>query len=192
MTTRSSQDSQELAAELDRAGHVIRTCSDSTDPRATPCAALRNEMCPLDSYPIDAAVDVGVIHDHGLATGGLCAARRRIPLVLVDRSGDALEPWATASVPRARVAATVAALGAAELTTHTAIARRTLDEEMGRVRPTGAGTGVEVRRRSGGLVVDLSPDSALTQGEIEKLAVHVVQRLRAFDPWAKTIDVHVD
>jgi hypothetical protein len=189
MTTVSSPAAQEVAAELGVEGHIVRTCSDSTDPRATWCAALRNGTCPLDAYPIDAAVNVGaVLPDDGLANGGLCAVRRRIPLVLVDRPGDPLEPWAMASVPHSRVAATIAALDSAQLPAHTAEAGHTLVEELAQQRRAGA-TDVVVRRRNGGLVVELSPDSAMSRRDTERLAVHVAQRLRAFDPWARTIDV---
>ena len=189
VTTVSSQAAREVAAELDEARHIVRTCSASADPDAIGCAALRNDTCPLDTYPIDAAVDVGaVISSDGLANGGLCAVRRRIPLVLVDRPGDRLEPWMTASVPRSRVTATIAALESAELPAHTAEARHTLDEELAQ-QGTEAATDVVVRRRNGGLVVQLSPDRAMCRRDTERLAVHVAQRLRIFDPWARTIDV---
>lgn len=192
MTTRSSRVAQDVAAELVQEGHVVRTCSDGANPQPSSCAALRSEACPLDSYPIDVAVGVEGLGDDALANGGLCAIRRRLPLVLVDRPGDPLEPWATASVPRARLSTTIAALDAAELPAHTAVARQTLDEELGRRPRVDAPTEVVVHRRDGGLVVDLSPEAELSRGETEKLAVHIVQRLRSFDPWAKTIDVRSD
>ena len=120
-----------------------------------------------------------------------CAVRRQIPLVLVDRAGDVLEPWATASVARSGMTAAIAALDSAQSPAHTAVAVRTLDEELGQPG-TEALSQVVVRRRRSGLVVDLSPEAGLSGGETEKLAVHIVQRLRAFDPWAKTIDVRSD
>jgi len=189
MTTVSSQAARDVASELAEQGHVIRTCANDADPDAPTCAALRDERCPLEKYPIDAAVDVCEVNrDDVLANGGLCVVRRRIPLVLVDRPADRLAPWASASIPRSSVAATIASLESAELPGHTAEARHMLSEEA-QPEKTAQAVGVVVRRRNGGLVVELSPHSKENGGDIKKVAVHVAQRLRIFDPWAKTIDV---
>ena len=192
MTDVSGTPARTVADELSAHGHVIHTCRDEGHPEAPWCAALRHDDCPLDLYPIDAVVEVGpsATVDH-LADGGLCGVRRRIPLVLVDRPGDPLEDWATASIPRSSVMASVTTLQESELPGHTAEARRTLRDELARQGRAHIDADVVVRRRNGGLLVELAPDPSLTPHDTERLAVHVAQRVRAFDPWARTIDVTV-
>ena len=190
MTDASSREGQIVAAELRADGHVVRACADVPRSNTAACAVLRDAECPLDRYPIDVAIDVGsAVAQHDLADAGLCAVRRRIPLVVVDRPSHPLAPWATQSVARSALAATVATLESAEMPVHTAEARRAVLAEMLRQGKTDTTTEVMVCRRNGGLVVHIAPDVSLDPREIELLAVHVLQRVRAVDPWATKIDV---
>ncbi len=193
MTDVSWAPARTMADELREHGYVVHTCRDEQDPDAPSCTALRHADCPLDRYPIDAAVVVGSppSTDH-LADAGLCALRRRIPVVLVDRPGDRLEAWASDSTTRSRAIASIGALEGVGLPGHTAEARRTLDEELTRQGRSPSEVGVVVRRRNGGLLIELSPHESLRPHDTERLAVHVAQRVRAFDPWARTIDVTVE
>ena len=162
MTDLSGRESKSVAAELSANGHIVRACRDSRDSNATACAALRGDACPLDQYPIDAAVEVGpAVAQDGLANAGLCAPRRRIPLVLVDRPCDPLERRATESVPHSKVAATVGALESAELPARTAQARRAVLDELARNGNAEATTDSVVRRRNGGLLIELATDTSV-------------------------------
>ena len=183
-----------VARTLEAHGHVIRGCRDVEESGAAPCAALRGAQCPLDTHPIDAVVKVGPRPtpdprgDSHLGDGDLCAVRRLIPLVLLDRPDDTLAPWA----------ATTAAASEAVERVHEAIlplhTTRALVTARGELRQRGlddASVDVEVRRRAGGLTVDLFTDGRLGNSDAEGLAVHVVQSVRLFDPWAKSIDASV-
>ena len=108
------------------------------------------------------------------------------------RAAPPLEAWASASTPRSRAIARIGDLESDGLPGHTAEARRTLEEELTRQGRLPSGVDVVVRRRNGGLLIELSPRQSLSPHDMERLAVHVAQRVRAFDRWARTIDVTVD
>ena len=181
-----------VADVLEAHGHVVRTCRDPGDFEAVPCAALRGRDCPLDAHPVDLAVSVGPDErTDPLGAGQLCAVRRRIPLVLLDRPDDPLGRWAAAMAPASRVVEAVDLVHTAVLPLHSATARATAVEELGRRGLDQTGVHVEVRRQGGGLLVDLFVHHRLTAHDVEGLAVHVVQSIRLFDPWARTVDASV-
>jgi len=179
----------DVARALEAHGHVVRTCRDPEMSGGPPCAALRGAECPLDAHPVDVAVSIGSEAVDHLGDGALCAIRRHIPLVLLDPRNDRLKRWAAAVAPAFHVADAVREVNEAVLPMHSLLAWRTVRDELSRQSLDESTVGVDVRRRDGGLVVDLFVDGSLTRGEAEKLAVHVVQGLRLYDPWARAIDV---
>jgi len=185
----SAEPAASVALQLAASGHRVHTCRDPADAGAAPCAALRGVACPLDAEPIDVAVRVGA--EEHLGGGSLCAVRRRIPVVLVDLPDDALAPWASASVPASDVAEAVSAAAAAPLPGHTDEARRVAQEQLRQLGLDETVAEVQVMRQRGGLQIEISVDDSLTRQRTEALAVHVAQRVRGFDPWAKHLDVRV-
>ncbi|HXQ62799.1 MAG TPA: hypothetical protein VN796_10735 [Acidimicrobiales bacterium] len=181
-----------VASRLEIHGHVVRACRDAGTPQGVPCAALRGSDCPLDAHRVDVAVSVGPHRSADpLGDGDLCAVRRRVPLVLLDQPDHPLQRWAAAMGPATRAVEAVGLVRDAVLPLHSATARHTAEEELRRQGLDATAVDVTVTRRDGALVVDLSVGGLLTRQEAEKLAVHVVQRLRLFDPWAKGIDASV-
>jgi hypothetical protein len=189
---RTTPSAASVALTLEARGHVVRGCRDAGTPDGVPCAALRGENCPLDAHPIDVAVSVGPppVTDR-LGAGHLCAVRRRIPLVLLDRPDDPLTRWAATMAPASQAVEAVEAVHAAALPLHSVTARHTAVEELRRRGLDETAVDVQVRRRHGGLQVDLFVNDRLTLDEVEGLAVHVVQSVRLFDPWAGSIDASV-
>ncbi|HXQ44924.1 MAG TPA: hypothetical protein VN816_09825 [Acidimicrobiales bacterium] len=187
---RSPRPAAEVASDLEAHGYVVRTCRDAgTD---VPCAALRGSVCPLDAHQVDVVVSVGPEQAiDPLGDGDLCAIRRRIPLVLLDWPNHPLQRRAAAMGPSSRALDAVRLVSDAVLPLHTARARHTVIEELRRQGRDGTAVDVEVSRHDGGLVVDLFAYGRLTRQDAERLAVHVVQCIRLFDPWAKGIDASV-
>ena len=188
---RESPSADAVAHALESHGHVVRDCRDVARPDI-PCAALRGAACPLDDHPIDIVVGVGPppAVDH-LGDGSLSAIRRRIPLVLIDRPNDRLKRWAAATATAFDAVHAVDQVHDSILPLHS---MKALVTAIGELRQRGlaqTAVDVEVRRRDGGLLVDLFIDGRLTGPVADGLAVHVVQTLRLFDPWAKTIDASV-
>jgi hypothetical protein len=187
---RTSGAAEAVAAELEAHGHTVRTCA--TGAKRVPCAALGGEDCPLDLYPIDVAVRVGsAAADDHLGEGELCATRRRIPLVLVDDDGGPLQRWAAAAVPAAEVAKAVTVVRDQPLPGHSAEARRVARAHLRQQGRDASMVDVAVRRRNGGLLIDLVVDGSLPPHECERLAVHTAQAVRGADRWARGIDVSV-
>jgi hypothetical protein len=181
-----------VARTLEDHGHIVRTCRDAETSGGLPCAALRGEDCPLDVDRIDVVVSVGpdLVVDH-LGDGDLCAIRRRVPLVLLDRAHETLGHWAAAMAPASRVLEAVDAVRAAILPSHSTRARQTVAAELRQQGLDEKAVDVEVTRRNGGLVVDLFVDDRVSAQEAQALTIHVMQTVRLFDPWAKSIDASI-
>jgi len=189
----TTADAQALVAELEADGHEIHTCGARTD--ALGCVALSGARCPLDAHPIDVCVQVGredlpMPPDEGTR----CAVRRRIPTVLVgDSEEGALLPTATVT-SRTHASAVIRETVEAPLAAHSALAAKAMLYELRRQGADGRSGAVEVRRRNGGLVVDLWLDASISRIQAERLATHVAQQVRTHDPWARSLDatVHTD
>jgi hypothetical protein len=92
---------------------------------------------------------------------------------------------------RRRASAVVNAVAAAPLADHTAVAAKAMLHELRRHGSDGRSGVVEVHRRNGGLVVDLWLDPSVSRTQAERLATHVAQRVREYDPWARALDATV-
>lgn len=177
-----------LAGELARRGHEIQTCKRLG--QSSSCAVLDGIPCPLTEAPIDVAVCVSKpVAPWERGDGATCAAVRRIPLVLVDAvPDDPLIGFAAALVSEDEVVATVESVAAAPLVAHGAVADKIVREDLGRSGIDPSGVAVEVRRRSGTLLVELWRGDQMSREDAERLAVHVVQAVREYDGWARGID----
>jgi len=192
MTSTASGDAAALVERLQTHGHVVHSCRSSHDSHEVSCAALRGSACPLDAQPIDVAVGVGPEPSvDRLADGEVCAIRRQIPLVLLDRPDDPLERWAAAVAPVHEALEVINQVSAAILPNHTADARRTIHAWLRRHELDENAVDVEVRRRHGALLVELWVDEQISEREAEGLGVYLAQCVRRFDPWAKGIDISV-
>jgi len=188
---RESPSATAVTQALESHGHVVHGCRDVVRPDI-PCAALRGASCPLDDHPIDVVVSVGPqpTDDH-LGDGNLCAIRRRIPLVLIDRPNDSLKRWAAAKATAFDAVKAVGQVHESILPLHSMKALVTALAELRQRGLDETAVDVEVRRRDGGLLVELFVDGRLTDQVADELAVHVVQTVRLFDPWARSIDASV-
>lgn len=175
---------------LERAGHRVHTCLEGSDDEG--CRQLVDSSCPLDTAPVDVAVEVGPSPAASLDNGALCAVRRRIPLVLADPPvGHPLEAWASRTTPASGVAAAVADVMERPLPDHSEAARRALLHELrGHGRSSDLAT-VEVFRLPGRLLIQLRHEPAMSHTEAERIATHVTQAVRDFDRWAPKVDVTV-
>jgi len=188
----ASGEAAALVQRLQAHGHVVHSCRSGHEPDKVPCAALRGSECPLDAQAVDVAVGVGPeVRVDRLGDGEVCAIRRRIPLVLLDRPEDPLARWAAAVAPAAQALEVVSQVNAAILPDHTAEARRMVREWSHRQDLDENTVDIEVRRRNGALRVELWTNRCTTEQDAEGLAVYVAQGMRRFDPWAKGIDVSV-
>jgi hypothetical protein len=175
---------------LARAGHRVHQCLEGSDDEG--CRQLVDASCPLETAPVDLAVEVGGPPAASLDNGALCAVRRRIPLVLADPPpGHPLEPWAARLTDSAGVVGAVVDVLDHPLPGHTDEARRALLHELrGHGRPSDTAT-VEVFRLPGRLLVRVSYGPDMSRTEAERLATHVTQAVRGFDRWAPKVDVIV-
>ena len=186
----TTTDAQAIVRDLEADGHEIHTCGAQTD--AYDCVALGGGACPLDTKPIDVCVQVGR-EDLPMppSEGARCAVRRRVPTVLVgDVEEGSLLPSARVTTRR-RASAVIAQVVDAPLAEHTAVAAKAMLHELRRQGSDGRNGVVEVRRRHGGLVVDLWLGASVSRTQAERLATHVAQQVRIHDPWARALDATV-
>ena len=192
MANTASGEAGALVQRLQAHGHVVHSCRSGHEPHDVSCAALRGAPCPLDAQAVDVAVGVGPEPSvDRLGDGEVCAIRRRIPLILLDRPDDPLARWAAAVVPAPQALEVISQVNAAILPEHSCEARRTVREWLRRRKLDETAIDVEVRRRHGALLVELWVDGCITERDAEGLGVYLAQCVRRFDPWAKGIDVSV-
>jgi len=190
MADTTSAQATRVRRKLEAHGHRVRSCRDLGEPGDAPCAALRGDLCPLDGRTVDVAVGIGPgVSVDRLGDGEVCAIRRRIPLVLLDRPHDPLGPWAAAVAPESRALQVIGEVSAALLLEHCAEGRRIVGDWLRRQESKDAAVDVEVRRRHGSLRVALSIAGRMSEQDEMRLGVYLAQRMRHFDPWAKGIDV---
>jgi hypothetical protein len=192
MASTASKDAVALVQSLEAHGHVVHSCRNRDEPHDVSCAALRGHVCPLDAQPVDVAVGIGPEPTvDRLGDGEVCAIRRQIPLILLDRPDDPLGRWAAAVAPAHQALDVINQVHAAILPDHTADARRTVREWLRRHGLDETAVDVEVRRRHGALLVELWVGEHVSGREAEGLGVYLAQCVRRFDPWAKGVDVSV-
>lgn len=188
--TRSPLASQ-LAERLEADGHLVHRCV--ADDAADRCVELTDGRCPLDTAPVDIVVSVDAT-TRGVqpADGATCAARRRIPLVLVGGGGGhPLAPWVAATPPAEGSVESVAEVLARPLTRHTAEAERAMLSELRRQGAASGEAAVAVYRRPGRLLVDLTHVPSMSHTQAERLATHVAQAVRSYDRWAPKLDITI-
>lgn len=185
------RDGLEVAQRLRAAGHSVHTCLE--EPGRHRCLELDGGACPLDAGAVDVAVVCGERPGaEVLGDGGLCAIRHRLPLVLVDAPPDhALADWAVASTSAGEVVSAVAEVFDQPLAGHSAAARKALLSELHRQGASSSGAWVQVFRRPGRLVVELSTGPEISSTQAERMATHLAQAVRLHDRWAPKIDVVV-
>lgn len=182
-----------LAGRLALRGHMIHSCK--LPGQVSGCAVLEERPCPLESEPVDVVVCTGgpgAPWDRG--DGSTCAVTHRVPLVMVDADPtDPLVGFAAALTTQEDAVEIVEAVGASPLPVHSRIASGVLRAELRRLGldPESSYTSVEVHRRSGTLVVEMSRGAGITRAEAERVATHIVQALREHDGWARGVDVTV-
>jgi hypothetical protein len=179
--------------ELERAGHRVLFCHEPGRP-AFPCNAIAEHgKCPLDTVPIDVALDVRPRPRSQPAPredGVTCAIRRHVPLVVAGPA--ALNPYdgyATEVLDRSYdVVGACERAAAAPLPEHTAAANGAMHEVLVR-RALTAAPDVAVLRRHGRLVIEVTGAGALEPPVRSVAAVRMTGAVRAVDPDADGIDV---
>lgn len=182
-----------VKSSLIAAGHVVLDCD--THEAHAPCRGLATVgLCPLDEQQ----VDVAVVHHTGpelsaSERGALCAARRRVPVVVDGEFRRSVSFGPGTFVAGDDLVATcedAARSGAA----HSAAVRRELlcagvldaDDVAGQQPPVSFDVARSPRRLR--LTIRL-PEGDPRRPNITKSAA---EALRRFDPWASVIDVVVD
>jgi len=189
MTQANSTGAAAAAASLVRRGHNVVVCHPEGQED---CVALSGGRCPLDVCAIDAAVVIRSYRAPGLPLedGALCAARRGLPLVVGgDPFGNPFARWTSAEEEGSDVARTVETVVASPLPHLSAVATASLRAALRLRQITGTKARVEVRRRNGGLFVELIDVDELDRGGLAATSVRVAAALRAADPWVRAIDV---
>ncbi|HVM08542.1 MAG TPA: hypothetical protein VM345_08775 [Acidimicrobiales bacterium] len=170
------------ASSLHADGHAVHRCHDQRD-LGLACSALRGGACPLESEPIDVAVTVRT--DEGVRPqigddGVFCAIRRRLPVVVAGTART--HPFLRFAHTRPRAGQSLAdavEAATASLPDHSRVA--TLEAQ----RCAGPDAIATVTRRHGGLFVEIDA----VGDKRERTAVRVAGAVRAFDPYAPSIDV---
>lgn len=171
------------------AGHRVHRC---IGPGGVLCEAMAGHDCPLDAPGVDVVVDVRDGDEPSpFAAGGLCAARRHLPLVLFGgRPEHPLTPWATA-VADGDLAAAVTSATMVPMPVQTATAAKALLRELRQHGTPSHAASVAVFRREGRLLVELQADESISRTQGERLAAHLAQAVRGVDRWAPKLDVTV-
>jgi hypothetical protein len=179
----------QLARRLEDAGHRVHRCVGAGGA----CIGLTAGRCPLDSAPVDIAVSACSAAPQGTpADGAVCAARRRIPLVLVGAdAGHPLAPWADAMPGPEEATGAVDDVLSLPLGRHTEEAERAMLHELRRQGSSSGDALVAVYRRPGRLLVDLTYRTTVSPTQAQRLAAHVAQAVRGYDRWAPKLDVTV-
>ncbi|MGO9342490.1 MAG: hypothetical protein ACLP6E_08215 [Acidimicrobiales bacterium] len=181
---------ESTARQLEARGHKVSSCQSTADANRPACRMLENEQCPLDSHPVDVVVDPGPGEVGG--GGALCGLRHRIPLILsTDYPDHCLKPWATDIVEPEFVAETAEEIQAQPLAGHSFVGEVAVLEELRRADTVTDDVRVEVRRTNGGLVADVWFPAALGRHDADRVSVHMAQVIRAYDAWAKHLDIRV-
>jgi hypothetical protein len=182
-------EAQRAADRLAQAGHRVLTCHEPGE-EAFPCSALRGRPCPLDGG-VDVAVVArprGGIQPTPFEDGAVCAARRRVPLVVAGQtSPNPFAAWTAATASLESIPEAVAAAATAVSPGHSAVATAAWRAALAARGTPAAGT-VEVRRERGRLKARIR-SLGLPAGDAEAGAVAVLGALRAFDPGASGVDV---
>jgi hypothetical protein len=181
---------QQTAQMLEERGHVVSSCRSASDAPSPACRILEDEPCPLDTHPVDLVIDPGPGADGG--GGALCGLRRRIPVVVsAEYPEHCLKPWATDIVDADYMASAADEIRDQPLAGHTFVGEVAVLEELRRAGiPTGD-VRVEVRRTGGGLVADVWFAAVVGRHDADRVAVHMAQVIRAYDAWAKHLDIRV-
>jgi hypothetical protein len=192
MNQTGSAGSAAAADDLVRHGHEVVTCHPDGE---LDCVALAGGRCPLEAFAVDAAV---VVRPYAapcalaLEEGVACVARRGIPLVVAGQpDGNPFARRAAAEEEGTAVATTVETVVAAPLPHLSAVATTTLRQALATRGLTDTPARVEVRRRNGGLAVELVGVDDQPPASKAACSVRVAGALRAQDPWVRSIDVTV-
>lgn len=178
--------------DLEEAGHNVLRCHEPGHA-AFPCNALNGEGCPLESTPVDVTLDVRLharTQPTPLEDGVRCAIQQHVPLVVAGPNVlDPFAEFATVSVAREDdLVGAVERAARAPLAEHSEAAARAVREVLDR-RELRTVARIEVHRRHGSLLVDISGLSGLDQATKDVAAVRIVAALRALDSHARGIDV---
>jgi hypothetical protein len=189
MSETSTIPGRKVADALRDAGHEVAACRGDCDD-GLECAALRDGGgCPLEHLPIDVYVLVRSEPGHGRSEerGALCAAARRVPLVVSGEFGDnPYRPWTAAEQRGTDVIAVVEEVAARPLPRHSRTAVRAVEAVLG---SSAESCSAVVHRRAGGLAVVVTAEPT-PPPEVRAAAVTKVhQKLRELDPWARYVDV---
>ncbi len=198
-----------VASSLRDLGHRVFPCEQSSNVNQDfACRALFGEPCPLDIYPVDAAVGTkssnaeiitrgNTSHSHpGLDQEGLaCAIRRHIPLVMVCDTGDPyggpFDQWIEAASVHDEVADVVDSIVSSASDSYGAVATKALVSALLIRGLDTTKAKAKIVRKDGRLNVSLEVSGSLDQLTVDGLSVSVHRALREFDPWTGCVDISV-
>lgn len=178
--------------QLEALGHQIKRCHAPEETQGFPCIGLATGHCPLEDREVDVVLTVrGASHPSPtpLEGGVACALRRRIPVVVAGHTTP--NPFASFDVVVAEgdLVGTCERTAAARRRDHEAVASKALDWTL-RYRDLPIDTAhAAVRRGGDGLHVTLYMPAETPKIVRHMAAVRVTGALRAFDPFARRIDI---
>jgi hypothetical protein len=183
----------DASEQLRQAGHNAVRCHEPGSP-SFPCNAIASgETCPLESSPVDVAVDVRPRPRSQPAPredGVQCAIKQHIPLVIVG--SETLNPFADYATvivgADSDVAAACEQAAAAPLRAHSDIAARALRVVLDSRQLSGSPM-VAVFRRNGCLVIQVTGAVNLDRATQQMASVRMLAAVRAFDHSSRGIDV---
>ncbi len=198
MVENSSESAQRIAEQLKSVGHSVYSCHDASEIEGLgACVALQHQQCPMDLAPMDLFLDVrspdgthSGIEALLMEEGVLCAARRKIPVVIAgEMNNHPFKRWAAIEHHGLPNVAVLEDVASAPLPDHSAVAAAALRATLRAHGITVDKAEAEVRRRDGGLLlhVDFSPSTDASSAQA--VAIKVGQAVRQIDPWAPSLDI---
>ncbi len=181
--------------ELTDAGHVVLRCHDAGST-VFPCNGIEEQSrCPLQSHVVDVALTVRSGHRSqptAREDGVRCALMHRVPLVV---AGDAvLDPYAQFEMRvldrTDDVVGVCEEVAESELPRHSRIATEALRATRG-PNEAFAGARASVTRRRGYLLATVTGLEPVPTEQRDAAIVRMTAKLRAYDPYARGLDVVV-
>lgn len=198
MVENNSESAHRIAELLKSSGHSVHSCHDASAIEGLDaCVALQHQQCPMNLVPMDLLLDVrspdgthSGIEALLMEEGVLCAARRKIPVVIAGEINDQpFKRWATIEHPGLPSVAVLEDVASAPLPDHSAVATAALRSTLRAHGIIVDKAEAEVCRRDGGLLLHIDVSPSIDTSAAQAVAIKVGQAVRHIDPWAPSLDI---
>ncbi|MGK2958157.1 MAG: hypothetical protein ACSLFB_07115 [Acidimicrobiales bacterium] len=198
MVENNSESAHSVAELLKSSGHSVYSCHDASAIGGLgACVALQYQQCPMNLAPMDLFLDVrspdgthSGIEALLMEEGVLCAARRKIPVVIAGEiDNQPFKRWAAIEHPGLPSVAALEDVASAPLPDHSAVATAALRSILRAHGITVDKAEAEVRRRDGGILLHIDFSPSTDASAAQAVAIKVGQAVRQIDPWAPSLDI---